>query len=364
MRTCNLIPLLVTALALPIEEQVLSAPRILEFSDGSRSSVSEDGVLELLRDGVHFMDVTDHLDSGVFIKSNVEFPKAPQFQFVLDDLLRNLSKTNLETSLGEFSGFFTRYARSQFGYQSSQWLYERVSNVTSIRPEIQVKHFHHDFPQSSVIATIPGTKRPEDIVVIGAHQDSINLIAPNLLPAPGADDDGSGSMTILEALTTIAESGFEPENTVEFHWYAAEELGLLGSQDVFAAYSRMGKNVKAMLQQDMTGYSAGSKSHGEDKLGVIVDYVDPGLTGFIKKLVDEYCDISYAETKCGYACSDHASAAKAGYPSAFVIESDFSDIDSNIHTTEDKIGLLDFDHMLEHAKLTLSYAIELGSAEL
>ena len=43
------------------------------------------------------------------------------------------------------------------------------------------------------------------------------------------------------------------------------------------------------------------------------------LTNFNKALVDTYLDVPYVETKCGYACSDHASFSKAGYPSSFTI---------------------------------------------
>jgi leucyl aminopeptidase len=43
------------------------------------------------------------------------------------------------------------------------------------------------------------------------------------------------------------------------------------------------------------------------------------LTEFNKKLVDMYLDIPWVDTKCGYACSDHASFSKAGYPSSFTI---------------------------------------------
>jgi leucyl aminopeptidase len=78
----------------------------------------------------------------------------------------------------------------------------------------------------------------------------------------------------------------------------------------------------------------------------------------------QYCDIPYVETKCGYACSDHASASKAGYPSAFVIESDFQYSDNKIHTSDDTIQYLNFDHMLQHAKLTLGLAYELAYAKL
>lgn len=70
------------------------------------------------------------------------------------------------------------------------------------------------------------------------------------------------------------------------------------------------------------------------------------------------------ETKCGYACSDHASASKAGYPSAFVIESEFSLSDKKIHTTDDLIKYLSFDHMLQHARLTLGLVYELAFAQL
>lgn len=65
----------------------------------------------------------------------------------------------------------------------------------------------------------------------------------------------------------------------------------------------------------------------------------------------------------GYACSDHASANKAGYPSAFVIESEFKDSNKRIHTTLDTIDKLDFDHMLQHARMTLAFAYELALAD-
>jgi leucyl aminopeptidase len=243
-----------------------------------------------------------------------------------------------------------------------------------------VKAFSHPWGQSSIIATIPG--KSNKTIVIGAHQDSINLFLPSLLAAPGADDDGSGTVTILEALRVLLKSkdivSSDAPNTVEFHWYSAEEGGLLGSQAIFQSYEKEGRDVKAMLQQDMTGYVQKTIDAGEpESVGVITDFVDPGLTEFIKEIITEYCSIPYVLTKCGYACSDHASASKAGYPSAFVIESDFKFSDNKIHTTEgkkatgrgmancadlglDKIEYLSFDHMLQHAKLTLALAYELA----
>lgn len=63
-----------------------------------------------------------------------------------------------------------------------------------------------------------------------------------------ADDDGSGTVTILEAFRVLVEGNFTPQRPVEFHWYSAEEGGLLGSQDIALEYEKEGRDVIAMLQ--------------------------------------------------------------------------------------------------------------------
>jgi len=108
----------------------------------------------------------------------------------------------------------------------------------------------------------------------------------------------------LEAFRVLTQYGPPMKNPVEFQWYSGEEAGLLGSAAIFQEYEKKGKKVGAMLQQDMTGYIQGTLDAGEkESVGVITDYVDPGLTDFIKTIITEYCDIPFVETKCGYACS-------------------------------------------------------------
>jgi bacterial leucyl aminopeptidase len=70
------------------------------------------------------------------------------------------------------------------------------------------------------------------------------------------------------------------------------------------------------------------------------------------------------DSKCGYGCSDHASATKAGYPSAFAFESAFGDDSPYIHTEEDTMETVNFDHVIEHAKMTVGFAYELAYAAL
>ncbi|KAG6332037.1 hypothetical protein ID866_7048 [Astraeus odoratus] len=180
-----------------------------------------------------------------------------------------------------------------------------------------------------------------------------------------ADDDGSGTVTILESYRALLTSGFQPQLPVEFHWYSAEEGGLLGSQAVAKSYQAHQFQVYAMSQFDMTAWvKVGVQEH----IGVITDYVDSSLTEFNKKLIDTYLNVPYIETKCGYACSDHASWARAGYPSIFTIESSFEHANhANIHTMNDRMDIsseFSFDHMLEFSKLAVAFAIELAGWEM
>jgi bacterial leucyl aminopeptidase len=324
------------------------------------------------------MDITDYQDlappANVRASTiSIRFPETPSLKSKILPLISQLSEKEMRENLVKFSSFYTRYYQSRWGKESSEWLLGKVLDMVKATgaaasgSNITVTPFEHKWGQNSVIARIPG--QSNKTIVIGAHQDSINMYGPSFLRAPGADDDGSGTVTILEALRVLLtdddiKAGRAP-NTIEFHWYSAEEGGLLGSQAVFSEYQKQGIDVRAMLQQDMTGYTQKTTEAGQpESMGVITDFVDPALTAFIQKIITSYCAIPFVETKCGYGCSDHASATKAGYPSAFVIESDFKYSHPNIHTDRDTVDFINFSHMKEHAKLTTGLAYELAFADL
>jgi bacterial leucyl aminopeptidase len=224
--------------------------------------------------------------------SRVTFPSKAAYNSTVKPLAESLSKTNMRKHLETFTAFHTRYYKSSTGVASAKWLFGQVkSTITSSGADkfgATVRMFDHEWGQPSIIATIPG--QSNRTIVIGAHQDSINLFFPARFAAPGADDDGSGTVTILEAMRVLLTSPDivhgKAANTIEFHWYSAEEGGLLGSQAVFAEYSRQGRDIKAMFQQDMTGYVAKTLEAGQpESVGVITDFVDPALTEFIKELI-------------------------------------------------------------------------------
>lgn len=115
-------------------------------------------------------------------------------------LIPALSTKNMEANLRKFSSFRTRYYRSETGRQSSEWLLAKVQEYAEAgNGEVRVRSFPHTWQQSSVIAHFPSkreleakrdgvaiaAKDKEAIVIVGAHQDSTNLLP--FLPAPGGE---------------------------------------------------------------------------------------------------------------------------------------------------------------------------------
>lgn len=247
---------------------------------------------------MNFIDITDELDQNenfnpAFYRTNaVSYPPEMRHTEEVRPLMGHLSKGSMKAHLEDFTSFHTRYYKSSTGIESATWLYDQIEGAVqksgAAEHGVTVEQFPHSWGQFSIIARIPG--RTNKTVVLGAHQDSVNLFLPSILAAPGADDDGSGTVTILEAFSALLQSedvvkGNAP-NTLEFHWYSAEEGGLLGSQAIFSQYQKTSRDVKAMLQQDMTGYAQGMLDAGlPESVGVIVDFVDPGLTQFIKGVI-------------------------------------------------------------------------------
>ena len=75
----------------------------------------------------------------------------------------------------------------------------------------------------NVIGVIPGTKYPDELVILGAHLDAFDV-------ATGGVDCGSGVTPHMEAARLIMEAGGKPKRSIMVILFAAEEFGLLGSK--------------------------------------------------------------------------------------------------------------------------------------
>ncbi|KAI1842143.1 hypothetical protein JX265_005720 [Neoarthrinium moseri] len=357
--------------ALAASSVTLAAPTqelfTLQLAPGLTKVVTESEKWELKAQGKKFFDVTESGPASADVEvAAVTYPTAVAQTAAVNALIPSLSKANLQSKLTTFSNFQNRYYKSTYGVQSSNWLLQQVQSIitaANVAADVKVAAFTHSWEQSSIIATIPG--QTTNTVVISAHQDSINQRSPASGRAPGADDDGSATVEILEVfrvlLTDAKIAAGQHVNTIEVHWYAAEEGGLLGSQAIWNSYKQAGRVVKGLVHQDMTGYVAPGTT---ESIGLFTDYVDTSLVTFIGKCIKAYTKLPVVSSKCGYACSDHASARNAGYPGALISEASYENSSPYLHTAQDTIDTVNFNHLLELTKVTLGTIYELAFAKL
>ncbi len=367
----NLIPLISVLLISPIAQAAApEALRLVETSNGQRQWMTDMDVATLAHRSHAagrcggYMDITDFPDlpvlhlqplDGLELLAIREEPSVLAALSVLDP-------QRMRADVEKLSSFHNRYYQSQTGEQAALWIKEQFDIAGMRRSDLKIELFRHaNFRQPSVIATLQGSgPNASEHIILGAHLDSIQ--AQFGFPsaggrAPGADDDASGTATLLEVFRSIIETGFRPDRTLVFMAYAGEERGLLGSQDISRAWRNQTKVVRGVLQLDMTMYPGTDRA-----ITFVTDHVNADLTRFSTQLVDHYVKAPWRETQCGYACSDHASWHKLGYPAAFPFEASFNGSNQAIHTERDLIGLLDMEHGLHFAKLGAAFAIEMAGS--
>jgi leucyl aminopeptidase len=115
----------------------------------------------------------------------------------------------------------------------------------------------------------------------------------------------------MEVARVLLASSLTFERPIYLIWYAAEERGLVGSQYVVRRFLRKKIPVKAVIQFDMTGFR---NDANDPTMWVFRHYTDKMLSDYIAELIKTYIKVPVVYSRCGYACSDHASWMSAGIP--------------------------------------------------
>jgi leucyl aminopeptidase len=277
-------------------------------------------------------------------------------QAVATPLVAMVGEAGMRATISSLAAFNNRYYTSDSGVEAAHWIQSQWQQLSAKIPGASVALVAHEgWSQPSVVLTIPGAVTPDEIVVLGGHLDSINGWSGEQARAPGADDNASGIAVLTETIRVLAAGGFRPKRTVQFMGYAAEEVGLRGSQDIAEQYAAAGKKVTAVIQYDMSNFKGST-----DEIYLLTDNVDPSLSEFTGKLIDTYVGVPRSTTECGYGCSDHASWNKQGYPAAMAFEASFEGMNHKIHTDKDTLANSGGDarHSVSFAKLAVAFAVE------
>lgn len=370
---CNLI----AAAASSMESPPSPGSRLLKHSPDAApvwttqaqiSALLERRSTEHRHGGPGFIDLTETPLSNATASQHiaVTFPTGPSHQEEVNKIIASFLEPGAEARalafLTELTELNNRYYTGPQAAESSELIANHAQALidNSSRTDASVVLLPNAFPQSNIVAYLEGSAPELESVVLGAHMDSIgSSFNSETARAPGADDNGSGSTAVMLAFEAILQSGFVTERTIEFHWYGGEERGLLGSRSMAADRKAEGTLPLCMCNIDMCGGSG---------FDFITDYVDGGLTKFEETLVDEYCEQGWRESRCGYACSDHASWYEVGVPSSHPWQEGGA-IDPvtgrgcPIHSASDELKCVDFTNLIDFARLAVAYCIELNDFE-
>lgn len=272
----------------------------------------------------------------------------------VNQLLKQMNPQYIWSRLGALSNYQDRYSRSNNGVKVANEIKAEVEAMAQNNGREDVTAYlvgTGSYIQPSVVVKIGTSIEPG--IVIGAHMDTLSGA---LDKRPGADDDGSGSVTVLEVARTLLSSGMHFNKPIYLIWYAAEEMGLVGSQYVVADFKNKNIPVSEVLHLDMTGYAY----QNDLTMWLIDDYVNANLSAFLETLIKTYVKQPVKHTSCGYACSDHATWTQNGYTAAMPFESSFYTDNPNIHSSRDTIDKLSLTHMKNYASLAIAFAVELA----
>lgn len=269
-------------------------------------------------------------------------------------LLSDVQPNVIWDTLTSLTSFNDRAGNSDNGVKAAHWLKDNFDKMAKDAGRSDVNSYFVDtgwwYKQPSVV-TVVGADIDAPALVVGAHMDTLNY------NKPGADDDGSGSATITEAARVVLNAKAKLKRPVYFIWYAAEEVGLVGSSYVVDDFLDKKIPVKAVAHFDMTGY----RYHGKDTMWLLDDNVNTELTTFLDGLIKHYIGVGVGHTTCGYKCSDHASWNDGGFIAAAPFEAKFGEEDPYIHSSEDKMEHVSLEHMTNYTKLALAFVGEMAN---
>ncbi|MDT0350386.1 M28 family metallopeptidase [Pseudonocardia charpentierae] len=208
----------------------------------------------------------------------------------------------------------------------------------------------------NVIADRPGAAaEPHEVVLVTAHLDSINLAGP-AEPAPGADDNGSGSAGLLELARALADHPAALD--LRLILFGGEEEGLFGSETYVAELPAADRaRIRAVLNMDMIG------GRNTAEAGVLLEgaEVSQDVIDALARAAATYTDLMVTTSLHPFN-SDHVPFIDAGIPAVLTIEADDS-ANTRPHTAADTVAGVDPDLAIAILRMNVAYLVEaLGSA--
>ena len=236
--------------------------------------------------------------------------------------------------------------------------------------DIPSSFFNNKYNDSeNVVAFIKGSEFPEEIMVISAHYDHVGMDSEGNI-YNGADDDGSGTVSILEIAEAFKEAqndGYQPRRSILFLHVTGEEKGLLGSDYYTKNPIFPLENTVTDLNTDMIGRIDPKHEDnpnyiyliGSDKLSTQLHELSEEVNNKYTQFDLDYTYNDENDPNRFYYRSDHYNFAKHNIPVIFY----FNGTHADYHQPTDTPDKIEYDLMARRAQLIFYTAWEVANRD-
>lgn len=226
-----------------------------------------------------------------------------------------------------------------------------------------------DIATENVVAVITGSEKPNEYIVISSHLDHIGMHEGQV--NNGADDDGSGSVALLElaeAFQKAVEDGNGPKRSIIFLHVSGEEKGLLGSKYYTNNPLYPLAQTVANLNVDMIGRTDPKRTEGKrnyvyligsDRLSTELHEISEAANAATLNMDLDYTYNAPDDPNRFYFRSDHYNFAKNNIPVIFY----FNGTHADYHRPSDTVEKIEFDLLKERTQLIFYTAWDLANRE-
>lgn len=281
-------------------------------------------------------------------------PAQPKAQIAyspfLDSLIQLSDFNTIDTQIRELTGHLpvvvdgvpttiqSRYYQHEDNAKAAKFIRDKFIEY-GYTPEIQT---FNNGRGENVIATKTGTKYPDKEYIISCHYDNM----PSGPRAPGADDNGSGTVAVLEAARVL--SPFEFDYTIRFIAFDEEEIGLVGSYVYAQRAKQQERTILGVLNLDMIAWD----SDNDFEYSIATNNISQAFTNdFIRTTA--YYQPQLNHNFYYTTASDHASFWQFGYPAILAIE-DWYDFNEYYHTPADDVDKLNMPYFIAFVRASIA----------
>lgn len=284
-------------------------------------------------------------------------------------LFSQINPSSMWDNLAKLTVFPDRDANTANGLAATAWVKNKIEHLMrqSKRNDISLLTIDtYNFPQPSILLKIGSNNLPG--VVTGTHYDTVDCnkhacTGKGTDRRPGADDNGSGTVTLLEMARILLQSDIKFAHPIYLVWYGAEEYDLDGSKSVVHYFRSHKIPVQAVMQLDMTA----DAQHQDSTLWISdtgnYQHVNKHYTRLAYKLARAYVRSNVKMTHLDDE-SDHWSWHEAGYKTVYPAESNCHGDEKKCpyreHTSNDTLDKLSLSHMVDYLKLAIAFTTELA----